>query len=116
VSKTAGRLFRLLLGLTSLAGAAALAGCTASGSSGVTGSTVAKSTIEQVASKQITDRLGGGHYTVTCPHDLAAKVGASVTCVTTFPDGEKFSGSAKVTSVGGGKAHWEYKAGTELAK
>jgi hypothetical protein len=99
---------RLLLGLASLASAAALVACTASGSADVRGSKVAKSTIEQTASKQITDRLRGGTYKVTCPHDLAATRGASMTCVTTFPDGERFSGTAKVTSVSEGKAHWEY--------
>ncbi|MBN9620113.1 MAG: hypothetical protein J0H43_10355, partial [Actinobacteria bacterium] len=69
--------------------------------------------IEQVASKQITDRLGGGRYTVACPHDLPARQRASMTCVTTFPDGEKFAGIAEVTSVGDGQAHWSYKADAE---
>jgi hypothetical protein len=109
----AGRLF---LGLTSLASAAALVACTASGSADVRGSKVAKSTIEQTASKQITDRLGGGTYKVTCPHDLAAKKGASMTCGTTFPDGEKFSGTATVTSVSGGKAHWAYRSSSTPVK
>lgn len=104
---------RRLVGLTSLAGTAALVACSASGSADVRSSKVAESSIEQTASKQITDRFGGGPYKVTCPHDLAAKVGASMTCVTTFPDGEKFVGTAKVTSVSGGKAHWAYEAGTE---
>lgn len=109
----AGRLF---LGLTSLASAAMLVACTASGSTDVHGSTIPKSTIEQTASKQITDRLGGGTYTVSCPHDLAAEKGASMTCVTTFPDGEKFVGTAKVTSVSNGKATWKYDASAVQAK
>jgi Domain of unknown function (DUF4333) len=104
---------RLVLGLTSLAGAASLVACTASGSAEVSGSTVAKSTIEQTASKQISDRFGGGTYQVTCSHDLAAKAGASMTCVTSFPDGEKFSGIATVTSVRSGKANWAYKPSTK---
>jgi hypothetical protein len=98
----------LLLGLTPLASAVALVACTASGSANVRGSMVAKLTIEQTASKQITDRLGGGTYVVTCPHDLAAKTGASMACVTTFPDGEKFTGTATVTSASGGTAHLKY--------
>ncbi|MDT4906325.1 MAG: hypothetical protein QOH52_4341, partial [Pseudonocardiales bacterium] len=85
MSNTAGR---LLVRLTSLAGAAVLSACTASGSSAITGSSIAKSTIEQVASKQISDTFGTGKYTVTCPHDLHAKAGASMQCVTAFPDGE----------------------------
>jgi outer membrane lipoprotein-sorting protein len=77
---------------------------------------VAKSTIEQTASKQITDRLGGGTYTVTCPHDLAAKRGASMTCVTNSPDGEKFSGTATVTSVSEGTALWAYRPSSKPVK
>ena len=106
---------RLVMGLTSLAGAAALVACTASGSGDVRGSTVAKSIIEQTASKQISDRLGGD-YKVTCPHDLAAKTGASMTCVTTSPDGEKFGGTATVTSVSEGTAHWKYRPSAEPVK
>ena len=107
---------RLLVALTSLASAAALVACTASGNTDVRDSRVAKSIIEQTASKQITDRLGGGTYKVTCPHDLAAKTGASMKCVTTVPDGEKFIGTAKITSLSGGKAHWAYQPSTEQAK
>jgi hypothetical protein len=103
-----GTASRIVLGLTTLVGAVALAACTASGSADVHGSTVARSTIEQTASQQISARLGGGKYTVTCPHDLAAKPGAAMTCVTTFPDGEKFNGIATVTSVSGGSARWKY--------
>lgn len=99
---------RLVLGLTSLTGAAALAACTASGSAAVRAAMVGKSIIEQSASKQIAASFGGGNYKVTCPHDLAAKSGASMTCVTTFPDGEKFSGTATVTAVTDGTAHWKY--------
>jgi hypothetical protein len=113
MSNTAGR---LLLGLTSLASAATLGACTASGSSAITGSSIAKSTIEQVASKQISDRFGDGKYTVTCPHDLAAKTGASMKCLTTFPGGEKFTGTAKVTSVKSGKTQWTYNASSEVDK
>lgn len=111
MSNNAGRIF---VGLASLASVAALVACTASGSANVRGSTVAKSIIEQTASKQISDRFGGGSYKVTCPHDLVAKAGASMTCLTTFPDGERFTGTAKVTSVSAGKAQWTYKASGEL--
>ena len=111
MSNTAGR---LLLGLTSLAGVAALSACSASGSATVTGSAIAKSAIEHVASKQIGDRFGDGRYKVTCPHDLVAKTGASMKCVTTFPDGERFTGTAKVTSLKSGKAQWKYNASSEV--
>ena len=105
----------ILLSVTSLAGAGLVA-CTASGATDVHGSTITRSTIEQTASKQITDRLGGGVYKVTCPHDLAARKGASMDCVTTFPDGEKFSGTAAVTAVSQGKAHWTYSPTSKPAK
>lgn len=103
-------------GVTALGAFVVLVGCTASGSAPVQASTIAKSTIEQTAAKQISDRLGGGKYTVTCPHDLPAKAGASMVCVTTFPDGEKFNGNAKVTSVGNGKASWTYDANNVQVK
>jgi hypothetical protein len=107
---------RLIVGVVSLGAAATLVGCTASGSTAVHGTTVSRSVIEQSASKQIADRFGAGRYTVTCPHDLAAKTGATMTCVTRFPDGEKFSGTARVTSVGNGTAHWKYTPSTEPAR
>jgi hypothetical protein len=37
-------------------------------------------------------------------------------CVTAFPDGEKFTGTAKVTSVKSGKAQWKYTAGSAVTK
>jgi hypothetical protein len=113
MSSTAGRLF---VGLTSLASAAVLVGCTASGSADIRGSKVAKSIVEQAASKQVTDLLGGGKYKVACPQDLAAKSGASMACVTTFPDGEKFSGTATITSISGSKAHWKYSLSAKPVK
>jgi hypothetical protein len=110
MSTSAGR---MLLALTSLVAAAGLVSCTASATTTVSSSSISKATIEQGASKQISDRFGGGSYKVTCPHDLAAEKGASMTCIVTFPDGEKFTGTAKVTSVSGGKAHWTYTASAE---
>ena len=107
MSTLAGQLF---VGLASLGSVATLVACTASGTAPVRASTIAQSTIEQTAAKQIGERLGGGTYTVACPHDLPARAGASMVCVTTFPDGEKFNGTARVTSVSDGKASWTYDA------
>jgi hypothetical protein len=92
---------------------ALLAGCHASASIG--GSSISKTTVEQKAATELAAKAHQPTPTVVCPHDLDAKVGATMTCTLT-PQGstEHDSVVVKVTSTdsdGGYNLAFQVEAG-----
>ena len=91
----------LIAAATMLAAVLLASGCNASVSVGK--KTVSKDQVAQQISDQLTKQIGQTPDDVTCPDDLEAKVGATLTCVLT--DGsDQYDVAVKVTSVKDGKA------------
>lgn len=68
---------------------------------------VSKSDVEAGA-KRLTSKAPSPITTVSCPGDLAGKIGASETCTLTLANGNKYSATATVGSVKNNNIHVNY--------
>jgi hypothetical protein len=93
---------------------ALLTGCHASASLG--SKSVSQQTVEDQTATILADRAHQPVPTVTCPGDLAAKVGTTMTCQLT-PKGSTERDPVHITvdSVSGGTAHWKISVGSPTA-
>jgi ABC-type uncharacterized transport system auxiliary subunit len=69
---------------------------------------VQKADLEKLAMKQLTATVGKECPQVTCPGNLAAKVGATMNCSMPL-DGTPHDVAVKVTSVEGSTAHFDFE-------
>jgi hypothetical protein len=94
-----------------LACAALLTGCHASVSVG--SKSVPQTTVQTETANILAARAKQPTPTVTCPGDLAAKVGESMTChLVAQGDTKSYPVFLKVDSVSGGNAHWSVSVGS----
>ncbi|MFJ6541977.1 DUF4333 domain-containing protein [Streptomyces sp. NPDC091385] len=105
---------RTTTGISILAAAAVgtlLVGCSASVE--VKKSTPPKLSADKLAgtlSEKLAAVSGQPKPHVSCPEDLAGKVGTTSRCTLTADDGSTLGITVKVTSVSGGRIHYDFKA------
>jgi hypothetical protein len=94
-----------------------LSGCHFTGGAPTAGNArdaVHKNVIEQVTAQQVRDQLGGGPVVITCPHDLALKIGASEECQLA-QDGKRFPLTVTITKTTPvDDASWKWHIGQQL--
>lgn len=75
---------------------------------------VHKNVVEQVTAQQIRDKLGGGPIVITCPGDLAIKLGASEQCVLA-QDGKRFQLTVTINKTQpADDAGWDWHIGDQI--
>jgi hypothetical protein len=75
---------------------------------------VPKNALEQITAQQVRDKIGGGNIVITCPHDLAIKLGASEDC-TMAQDSKQFPLKITITKVkSADDAVWDWELGKQL--
>ena len=62
----------------------------------------------------LTAKVGKAPKSVTCPHDLDARVGATLTCKLTADDGTWLYVYVRVDRVSGDRAHFKIRASTKV--
>ncbi|MFF7753423.1 DUF4333 domain-containing protein [Streptomyces sp. NPDC007971] len=88
-----------------------LLGCSASVE--VKKSTPPKLSADKLAStvsEKLAAQTGRAKPHITCPEDLTGKVGTTERCTLTADDGSTLGVTVKVTSVSGGRIHYDFKA------
>lgn len=85
--------------LTAAAAAALLVGCSSQAE-------LSKDEVANTVAEKLAAQTGQPKPDVTCPDDLAGKVGTSLRCKLTATDGTSFGVTVKVTSVEGGTIHY----------
>lgn len=95
---------RPAVGIVLLSAALATGACSAS----VGTPQVDKSEVASQISTQLAEKIGEPPGDVTCPENLDAEVGASITCILT-EQGTEYDVTATVTSVDGESANFDIK-------
>jgi len=92
-----------------LAASLTLAAC--EGEVSIGDSTVAADDIASEASSALAKKVGQAPKSVSCPDDLDVEVGQSETCTLTANDGSTYDMTAKITSVDGETANFDFQVG-----
>lgn len=96
--------------LSAVAAGALLVGCSGSVSVGDSESKLSKDKLSATVAEKLAETTGRPEPDVTCPEDLAGKVGAKTRCTLTAGDGSTLGVTATVTSVDGGRVNFDIKA------
>ncbi|MEU5285490.1 DUF4333 domain-containing protein [Streptomyces sp. NPDC020755] len=96
--------------LSALAAGALLVGCSASASVGGSESKLSKDKLSATVAKKLAETTGQPEPDVTCPEDLAGKVGTETRCTLTAGDGSTLGVTATVTSVDGDQINFDIEA------
>ncbi|MFD3607900.1 DUF4333 domain-containing protein [Streptomyces atroolivaceus] len=96
--------------LSAVAVGVLLAGCSASVSAGKTGPELSSDELAASLADKLASTTGRPKPDITCPEDLAGKVGAETRCTLTADDGSTLGVSATVTSVDGEQIHYDFEA------
>ncbi|KOG29634.1 DUF4333 domain-containing protein [Streptomyces resistomycificus] len=105
----ATRLSAATLILSSVAVGVLLVGCSASVSVGSTPKMSSEKLATTLAEK-LAATTGQPEPDITCPEDLAGKVGTTTRCKLTAGDGSTLGVSVKVTSVDGDQINFDFEA------
>lgn len=103
------RLFAATSILNAVAVGVLLVGCSASVSVGST-PTMSTDTLETTLAEKLAATTGQPEPDITCPEDLAGKVGTTTRCKLTADDGSTLGVSVKVTSVDGDQINFDFQA------
>ncbi len=93
-----------------MAAGALLVGCSGSVSVGNSEPKLSSDKLATTVSEKLAATTNQPKPDITCPEDLAGKVGATTRCTLTAKDGSTLSVSVKVTSVEGDKINFDIKA------
>ncbi|CAM5331448.1 DUF4333 domain-containing protein [Streptomyces griseus] len=96
--------------LSALAAGALLAGCSASVNVGGSEAKLSKDKLSATVAEKLAETTGQPEPDVTCPEDLAGKVGTETRCTLTAGDGSTLGVTATVTSVDGDKINFDIEA------
>ncbi|XUL88633.1 DUF4333 domain-containing protein [Streptomyces galilaeus] len=94
--------------LAAVAAGALLLGCSASVE--VSPPKLSADKVASTLSEKLAAATGQPKPNISCPEDLVGKVGTTLRCTLTADDGSTLGVTVKVTSVSGGKIHYDYKA------
>lgn len=78
--------------------------------------TVAAGEVASQVKASLTKKVGQAPKKITCPEDLRAEVGATLTCVLVAPDDSEVDVDVKVTSVADGRAKFDIQVGTQVRR
>ncbi|MEV6834407.1 DUF4333 domain-containing protein [Streptomyces sp. NPDC051133] len=87
-----------------------LAGCSASVKVGASEPKLSREKLASTVSAKLAAATGRPKPHVTCPEDLAGKVGTTTRCTLTADDGSTLGVTVRVTSVEDGRIHFDFKA------
>ncbi|MEV7105276.1 DUF4333 domain-containing protein [Streptomyces atroolivaceus] len=96
--------------LSAVAVGVLLAGCSAPVSAGKTGPELSSDELAASLADKLASTTGRPKPDITCPEDLAGKVGAETRCTLTADDGSTLGVPATVTSVDGEQIHYDFEA------
>ncbi|MFI2779463.1 DUF4333 domain-containing protein [Streptomyces sp. ALB3] len=96
--------------LTAVAAGAVLVGCSASVDVGKSDPKLSADKLATTVSEKLARTTGQPEPDITCPEDLAGKVGTTTRCKLTAGDGSTLGVSVKVTSVDGEQINFDIEA------
>ncbi|WP_032768366.1 DUF4333 domain-containing protein [Streptomyces sp. CNS654] len=96
--------------LSAVAAGALLVGCSGSVSVGNSEPKLSSDKLATTVSEKLAATTNQPKPDITCPEDLAGKVGATTRCTLTAKDGSTLGVSVQVTSAEGGKINFDIKA------
>ena len=77
---------------------------------------IAQDDVEEQAKTVIAQEVGQEPKAISCPEDLTAEVGESMTCELTAPDDSKLDVEVTVTSKDGDNAKFSVEVGDEVRR
>ncbi|MFJ6636088.1 DUF4333 domain-containing protein [Streptomyces sp. NPDC091376] len=104
------RLTAVTWSLSAVAAGALLVGCSGSVSVGNSEPKLSSDKLATTVSEKLAATTGQPKPDITCPEELAGKVGATTRCTLTANDGSTLGVSVKVTSVEGKQINFDIKA------
>ncbi|WSQ12169.1 DUF4333 domain-containing protein [Streptomyces sp. NBC_01231] len=107
---TMARLSAATWSLSTLAVGVLLVGCSASVNVGTSTPKMSSGKLATALAERLAATTGQPKPDITCPEDLAGKVGTSTRCELTAKDGSTLGVTVKVTSVEGSQINFDYKA------
>ncbi|MFV0134698.1 DUF4333 domain-containing protein [Streptomyces sp. HMX87] len=96
--------------LATLAVGALLAGCSASATVGGSEPKLSSEKLADTVAQKLADTTGRPEPDITCPEDLAGKVGTTTRCTLTADDGSTLGVTVTVSSVEGDRIEFDIKA------
>ncbi|MFD7220942.1 DUF4333 domain-containing protein [Streptomyces sp. NPDC059892] len=96
--------------LSAAAASALLVGCSASVDVGTTTPKMSTEKLATTVAEKLAATTGRPKPNITCPEDLAGKVGTTTRCTLTADDGSTLGVTVKVTSVEGDQINFDIKA------
>lgn len=96
--------------LSAVAASALLTGCSASVEAGTSTPKLSADKLATTVAEKLAATTGQPKPDVTCPEDLAGKVGTTTRCTLTAGDGSTLGVTVKVTSVDGDQIDFDIKA------
>ncbi|MFF0567317.1 DUF4333 domain-containing protein [Streptomyces sp. NPDC004041] len=96
--------------LSAVAAGALLVGCSGSVSVGNSDPKLSSDKLATTVSEKLAATTNQPEPDITCPEDLAGKVGTTTRCTLTANDGSTLGVSVKVTSVEGDQINFDIKA------
>ncbi|MER5894993.1 MULTISPECIES: DUF4333 domain-containing protein [unclassified Streptomyces] len=96
--------------LSAAAAGVLLVGCSGSVSVGSSDPKLSSDKLADTVAEKLASTTGQPKPDITCPEDLAGKVGTTTRCTLTAKDGSTLGVSVKVTSVEGDQINFDIKA------
>ncbi|MFJ9207241.1 hypothetical protein CU044_4782 [Streptomyces sp. L-9-10] len=96
--------------LSAVAAGTLLVGCSASVDVGTTTPKMSTEKLATTVAEKLAATTGQPKPNITCPEDLAGKVGTTTRCTLTADDGSTLGVTVKVTSVEGDQINFDIKA------
>ncbi|WSW80512.1 DUF4333 domain-containing protein [Streptomyces sp. NBC_00996] len=97
-------------GLAAVAASALLVGCSGSGSVGNFDPRLSADKLAPTVAVKLAATRGQPKPDITCPEDLAGKVGNTTRCTLTADDGSTLGVTVKVSSADGDNINFDFKA------
>ncbi|MFE4749238.1 DUF4333 domain-containing protein [Streptomyces mirabilis] len=96
--------------LSAVAAGALLVGCSASAHVGTSTPKMSADKLATIVAEKLAATMNQPKPNITCPEDLAGKVGTTTRCKLTAKDGSTLGVTVKVTSVQGDQINFDIKA------